>query len=154
MAKLVLCPLPEIESRPTCSRCLQCASAWRLMVHVCLPQDYEIECPDTKTKFSLKTGEITDWWGTASPCEAPHACLGLNACCDLAAPWQHCYTAKPHHHHGRYCTNAAPSRMPLGRRIQVKAKLASGMRLHSRQCTRRTIQGSGSDISPRLLEEM
>ncbi len=25
-------------------------------------QDYEIECPDTKTKFSLKTGEITDWW--------------------------------------------------------------------------------------------
>ena len=24
-------------------------------------QEYEIECPDTKTKFSLKTGEITDW---------------------------------------------------------------------------------------------
>ena len=27
-----------------------------------LVQDYEIECPDTKTKFSLKTGEITDWY--------------------------------------------------------------------------------------------
>jgi hypothetical protein len=25
-------------------------------------QDYEIECPDTKSLFSLKTGEITSWW--------------------------------------------------------------------------------------------
>ncbi len=24
-------------------------------------QNYEIECPDTKTLFSLKTGEITSW---------------------------------------------------------------------------------------------
>ena len=31
-----------------------------------LVQDYEIECPDTKTKFSLKTGEITDWYAHPS----------------------------------------------------------------------------------------
>ncbi|CAL5229978.1 g13409 [Coccomyxa viridis] len=29
-----------------------------------LTQNYEIECPDTKTKFSLKTGDITDWYPT------------------------------------------------------------------------------------------
>lgn len=39
-----------------------------------LLQDYEIECPDTKTKFSLKTGEITDWW--APPL---HVCFRLHA---------------------------------------------------------------------------
>ena len=30
-------------------------------VNMYLLQNYEIECPDTKTKFSLKTGDITDW---------------------------------------------------------------------------------------------
>ncbi|CAK0784183.1 hypothetical protein CVIRNUC_007387 [Coccomyxa viridis] len=29
-----------------------------------LTQEYEIECPDTKSKFSLKTGEVTDWYPT------------------------------------------------------------------------------------------
>ncbi|BDA44892.1 hypothetical protein COCOBI_06-3700 [Coccomyxa sp. Obi] len=29
-----------------------------------LTQDYEIECPDTKSLFSLKTGEITAWYPT------------------------------------------------------------------------------------------
>ncbi len=34
-----------------------------------LLQNYEIECPDTKTKFSLKTGDITDWWAPPLPVE-------------------------------------------------------------------------------------
>lgn len=50
------------------------------------PQDYEIECPQTGTLFSLKTGEITSW---CCPMPCPHR--SINCTChelfDSAKLW-------------------------------------------------------------------
>lgn len=50
-------------------------------------QDYEIECPQTGTLFSLKTGEITSWC-CPMPCSITNcACHELFDSAKLLAHW-------------------------------------------------------------------